>query len=119
MANRNPKNQWPKGVSGNPKGRPKRAFERAYLDATIGSVSLADWSDIIGKAVEQARDGDDRARNFLAKYLMPEQALKLVFATPEESSAEVVFEVTIPAPRIGPHGAQVGETIEGETDADA
>ena len=123
MAKQNPKERpahlWKPGQSGNPKGRPKRAFERAYLDATIGSVSLADWSDIIGKAVEQARDGDDRARNFLAKYLMPEQALKLVFATPEESSAEVVFEVTIPAPRIGPHGAQVGETIEGETDADA
>jgi len=114
MANRDDKGRFLKGWSGGP-GRPPRAVERAYLDATIGSVSLADWSDIIGKAVEQARDGDDKARSFLAKYLMPEQALKLVFGAPEESSAEVVFEVTIPAPRVGPHGSQeVGDVIEGE-----
>lgn len=102
MASRNPKGQWSKGTSGNPKGRPARVVERAYLDATIASVSLDDWSAIVGRAVEQARDGDDKARAFLAKYLLPARVLD----AGEEPSAEVVFEVTIPAPRIGPHGAQ-------------
>ena len=102
MANRNPKGQWVRGASGNPKGRPSRVVERAYLDATIGRVSLDDWSAIVGRAVEQARDGDDRARAFLAKYLLPDRAI----GAPEEPSAEIVFEVTIPPPRIGPHGAQ-------------
>ncbi len=95
------------------------AVERAYLDATIRTVSLDDWGAVAAKALEQAIEGDAKARDWLSRYLMPEQALKLVFGTPEESNAEVVFEVTIPPPRIGPHGAQVGETIEGETDADA
>ena len=102
MAKRDDKGRFLKGTPGGP-GRPPRAVERAYLDATIGSVSLADWSDIIGKAVEQARDGDDRARAFLAKYLLPDPGAG---AAPDEPSAEIVFEVTIPAPRIGPHGAQ-------------
>ncbi len=101
MANRDDKGRFLPGGPGGP-GRPSRVVERAYLDATIASVSLADWSAIVGRAVEQARDGDDRARAFLAKYLLPDRALD----AREEPSAEVVFEVTIPAPRVGPHGDQ-------------
>lgn len=100
MVYRDNRGRFLPGGPGGP-GRPSRVVERAYLDATIGSVSLEDWSAIVARAVEQARDGDDRARAFLAKYLLPAPG-----AAPDEPSAEIVFEVTIPAPRIGPHGAQ-------------
>ena len=115
---RDSKGRFLKGAKSPSPGRPPRRVEEQYLAATIGGCSLDEWSAIVAKAVEQATEGDRFARDFLARYLLPEQALKLVFGAQEESSADVVFEVTIPAPRIGPHGSQqVGQIIEGESDA--
>ena len=87
-----------------------RAIEVARLDRLLLGV----W--------QPARSGDLRAVDRALK-IMERRARLLGLDRPQgleiSTSGEVVFEVTIPAPRIGPHGAQVGETIEGETDADA
>lgn len=106
--------RWSKGKSGNPSGRPPRRVEEAYLDATIGGCSLDDWSEIVAKAVQDAREGNRHARDFLARYLLPEQAIKLLVSARDEEDRDVrrVIEVAIPEPRIGPHGSQL---IEGET----
>lgn len=95
-------------------GRPPRRVEEAYLDATIGGCSLDDWSEIVAKAVQDAREGNRHARDFLARYLLPEQAIKLLVSARDEEERDVrrVIEVAIPEPRIGPHGSQL---IEGET----
>ena len=63
-----------KGYEGGP-GRPKRSTERAYLDI-IASVCTPDvWKDVVNKAIEDARKGDIKAREWLSSYLIgkPEQ----------------------------------------------
>jgi len=47
------------------------------MEVSIAAVSLKDWREIIKKAVEQAKRGDQQARKFLAEYLIgpPQQRL--------------------------------------------
>lgn len=59
-----------KGQSGNPKGRPPRKTEQAFLNATIGAVTIAAWKRITLTAVEQAEAGDDKARRWLSDYVL-------------------------------------------------
>lgn len=66
---RDKRGRFTPGHAGGP-GRPKRDTEREYLDALIGAVSLADWREIVLRAVEDAKDGDKDARAFLAKHLI-------------------------------------------------
>ena len=67
---RDEKGRFPKGVSGNPKGRAPKERELEYSTALASCVSLADWKEIIGKAVTDAKRGDSVARKFLADYLI-------------------------------------------------
>jgi len=60
-----PGNQLAKG-----KGRPRREVEEKYLKTLSAAVSLKDWRAIVERAVQQALDGDDKARAFLANYLI-------------------------------------------------
>lgn len=67
------KGSFKKGNPGGP-GRPRRETEREYLEATLGVVSLADWKAVVRKALKDAKAGDHRAREFLAKHLLPKDA---------------------------------------------
>lgn len=64
-----------KGNPGGP-GRPKRETERAYLDAMIAECSPETWRKISRKAVEDAVDGDSKAREWLSHYVVgkPQQS---------------------------------------------
>ena len=114
---RDGKGRFLKGAKSPSPGRPPRRVEEQYLAATIGGCSLDEWGAIVAKAVEQAAEGDRFARDFLARYLLPEQAIKLLIGARDEDKAETrrVIEVAIPGPRIGPHGSQA---IEGEVVGD-
>lgn len=57
------------GNSGGP-GRPRRAVEVEYLAALNEVVSLEDWKEIVRRAVESAKLGNPKARDWLAKYLV-------------------------------------------------
>jgi hypothetical protein len=57
------------GNAGGP-GRPRRAVEVEYLAALNEVVSLEDWREIVRDAVRQAKFGDSKAREWLAKYLI-------------------------------------------------
>lgn len=61
------------GNKGGP-GRPKRTTEAAYLDATIGGVTLAAWSVVVARALADAQGGDAKARDWLSQYLLPRPA---------------------------------------------
>ena len=102
-----------KGAKSPSPGRPPRRVEEQYLSATIGGCGVDKWRAIVAKAVEQATEGDRHARDFLARYLLPEQAIKLMIGArdDDDTAPRRVIEVAIPAPRIGPHSSQ---TIEGE-----
>jgi hypothetical protein len=87
MAN-NTGNGWFKpGHPGGP-GRPKREKERQYLVALTEAVTVPEWQAIVGKAVEQAKGGDHRAREWLAKYLIGDEPAELA-ALVEELRAEL------------------------------
>ncbi len=58
-----------KGGPGGP-GRPRRSVEESYLQTLYQVVKREDWREIIQKAVEQAKKGDDRARRWLSEYLV-------------------------------------------------
>lgn len=59
------------GNAGGP-GRPPRATERDYLIALSESCSTDDWQAIVTRAVDDAKDGDAKARAWLAGYLVGE-----------------------------------------------
>ena len=66
--------RFAKGHEGGP-GRPKRITERAYLDIVIAVCTPDIWKDVVNKAVEDAKRGDVKAREWLSSYLIgkPEQ----------------------------------------------
>lgn len=59
------------GNAGGP-GRPRRATEEAYLLATLNACPLEAWEEIVTAAVEAAKAGDWKAREWLAGYLLGE-----------------------------------------------
>jgi hypothetical protein len=66
---RDSKGRFTAGNSGGP-GRPRRETERQYL-ATISDACPPDaWREIVKRAVEDAKAGDPKARDWLAAYLV-------------------------------------------------
>jgi hypothetical protein len=55
-------------------GRPRRATEASYLAVLRECVPLAKWRKIIRRAVADALDGDHKAREWLAAYLLGKPA---------------------------------------------
>ena len=82
MADRNTNGTFATGNPGGP-GRPRRTVEREYLGAMLDAISLDDWRTIIGKAVEDAKSGNSKARDWLARYVLGPEPLK-----PSEMAAD-------------------------------
>ena len=61
--------QFAQGNSGGP-GRPRRAIEREYLAVVGDKVTLEDWGKVVSRALDDAKNGDPRARDWLAKYVI-------------------------------------------------
>lgn len=51
-------------------GRPRRAVEREYLAVLSDVVPLDAWRKVVERALQDAQAGDDKARVWLAKYLL-------------------------------------------------
>ena len=66
---RDPRGRFAPGNPGGP-GRPPRATEAAYLLTIADAVDLEAWRAIVERAAQDAKDGDDRARRWLAGYLL-------------------------------------------------
>ncbi len=75
------------GNGGGP-GRPRRQTETAYLQSMLKVVTLDTWEAIITAAVEAAKAGDHKAREWLARYLVGEPQ-----ATAPTPTAAVVEEL--------------------------
>jgi hypothetical protein len=65
------------GNPGGP-GRPPRAVEREYLRALNEAVSLDDWKEVVQAAVADAKEGDAKAREWLARYLIGDDPPRLI-----------------------------------------
>ncbi len=59
------------GDGGGP-GRPRRQTEANYLLALMEACPLDTWREVVQAAVVAAKDGDAKAREWLAKYLIGE-----------------------------------------------
>ncbi len=81
MADRDSSGRFVKGYQGGP-GRKPRRTEDQYLKATVDSITLADWKEIVEKAAAQAKRGDSRARQWLSDYLLgkPQQKIDVTSA---------------------------------------
>jgi hypothetical protein len=62
-----------------------RAIERDYLAAFADRVSLAEWGAIIDKAIELAKDGDAKARQWVAGVVLGRDPLQLADLARRES----------------------------------
>jgi ribosomal 50S subunit-associated protein YjgA (DUF615 family) len=60
---------------------------RAYLRAMYEAVSVEDWRAILQQSVAEARAGDKRAIQFIAKYLLPSD-LELIVKFPDTEVKE-------------------------------
>jgi hypothetical protein len=76
MDDRDEHGRFVAGNAGGP-GRPRRAIEREYLGVISNVVSLEDWREIVAHAVEVAKQGDDKARQWLAKYVVGDNPISL------------------------------------------
>jgi len=67
--------RFTRGNPGGP-GRPPRTTEKEYMRALSAACSLQDWTEIARTAVEKAKAGDARAREWLSRFLVgtPDQA---------------------------------------------
>lgn len=56
----------------NPAGRPTREREYELLSIMRAEATPDKWKEITVRALSDALGGDDKARNWLSKYLLPE-----------------------------------------------
>lgn len=69
MMARDEHGRFAKGNCGGP-GRPRRNREQEYHEILVSVVTPDEWRQIVMKAVDQAKRGDNVARKWLADYLI-------------------------------------------------
>lgn len=80
------------GGGGGP-GRPSRAVEMTYLAKLSDRISIDDWTAIVDRAIEDARNGDAQARRWLSQYLLGDKANLLQLAAREALGRTAADEI--------------------------
>ena len=84
-----------KGHPGGP-GRPRRAVETEYLSTLADACPPETWRDVCLRAVQDAKGGDAKAREWLSRYLLGKEPQSLLDLTADEqdgfSPADAVVE---------------------------
>jgi len=83
------------GNPGGP-GRPRRAVESDYLRMLTDRLTPAVWGAIVDTAIDDARAGDARAREWLARYVLgdrPPTLFALAVADAAGADADVDAEI--------------------------
>ena len=91
---RDEKGRFVKGASGNPQGRLPKETEKTYLEVCQNTCTFDVWREITMKAVEQAKRGDARARQWLSDYLIG-KPLQMVMAVQEKQETEIIVKWAI------------------------
>jgi hypothetical protein len=96
-----------KAGKGNNGGRPK-AYAADYLEEFKGEVSMAQWRGIVAKAVEQALNGEHRARTFIASYILgqPVQQVVADVSGTRDRLLKVMGMIEEALPEVGDSGIQ-------------
>ena len=86
---RDSKGRWLKGKPPGPGRSPMKKEER-YYRLTIESVTDEDWVEIVIKAVKQAKQGQWRAREWLANYIIG-RPVQVIDANVNNKTIEVIY----------------------------
>lgn len=82
---------WPKGVSGNPAGRPRGSRHEALK--ALDAIGTEGATEVMRSVVKAAREGDMRAAEILLRRLWPERKGRPVaLDLPEPNNAAGVAE---------------------------
>ncbi len=90
-ATRAARGRYAPGNPGGP-GRPRRPVEADYLRTLADACPPTTWREVCDRAVEDARAGDGKAREWLSRYLLgPEPSPNKIASAPltELAAAEV------------------------------
>ncbi len=91
MVARDSKGRFVKGASGNPQGRLPKQTETSYLQVSESVCTFDVWREIVAKAVEQAKRGDARARQWLSDYLIG-KPVSMVMAVQEKQDTLITVK---------------------------
>lgn len=91
MVARDSKGRFVKGESGNPQGRLPKQVESSYLQVSENVCTFDVWREIVAKAIEQAKRGDARARQWLSDYLVG-KPISMVMAVQEKQETEIIVK---------------------------
>jgi hypothetical protein len=91
MVERDAKGRFVKGASGNPQGRLPKQTETSYLQVSESVCTFDVWREIVAKAVEQAKRGDARARQWLSDYLIG-KPVSMVMAVQERQDTLITVK---------------------------
>src|SRR5262245_34063085 len=102
--------RFKRGYGGGP-GRPCRQTEQTYLHVLIETVPPDQWRKVCEKALAQALEGDAKAREWLANYLIgrPTQAVEVNETRDSPLSLDAILEVIREAVPDGAVQAKIGE----------
>jgi len=88
MVERDAKGRFAKGASGNPQGRLPKQIEQSYLQVSESVCTFDVWREIVMKAVEQAKRGDARARQWLSDYLIG-KPISMIMAVQDRQEMQI------------------------------
>ena len=88
---RDSKGRFVKGASGNPQGRLPKETETSYLQVSESVCTFDVWREIVAKAIEQAKRGDARARQWLSDYLIG-KPISMVMAVQEKQDTLITVK---------------------------
>jgi hypothetical protein len=83
--------QFCAGHPGGP-GRPPRQTEAAYLLALSEAVTPDRWRAIVARAIEDAEQGDDKARAWLSTHLLPKAGSGTLWRTADAEARQDRFD---------------------------
>lgn len=107
---RDGKGRFLKGCEAGP-GRPTLATEREYAEATITNCSPEEWATIVRKAVQDAMHGDAKARDFLAKYVLPSHPDALHVTLQAAHGSDSPARTALPHPLYEPDHRTLAESF--------
>ena len=99
-------------------GRPPRAVERDYLAVLSERLSLDDWREVVSRAVQDARSGDAKARDWLSRYALGSEPMSLTALALRERmqvSSEAELAAMIDRETTPPDERMMAEAVEGSS----
>lgn len=91
MQDRDKNGRFARGNGGGP-GRPKKVREEQYLDILLSVVTPKEWETVCAVALQRAKAGDGKAREWLANYIVGKPVDRQEISGPEGGRLKIEVE---------------------------